>query len=299
MRMRMGTKISILMMGIVCGSLAAIMIRYSGLPADWLSMARLAIGAAVVFPAWRRAARAHPEAVGPALRSAVAPGVMLGAHFLSWVWAVRLIPVAHSTLIVNLAPVAMPFFTWLMLRERVGRAEWAGVGLALAGMGVLWLADARGGSGHRFGYAVCLGSMVVLTAYLALGRRNRTLPSPWLFLVPMYLIAGLTCLPSAWLRGLPAGLVWRREIILLLALGLLPTALGHSAILSAMRWFTAQTVSIINLLQFVFGGLWGWLFFREVPAASFYPASALMVAGVMIAIHAAATRRRVAAPAAP
>jgi drug/metabolite transporter (DMT)-like permease len=297
--MRLGTKIGILLAGIVLGSLAAVLIKASALPADWLAMGRLAIGAAAVAPAWGAAARRYPAAVAPAARNAILPGILLGLHFITWIWGVRMIPVIHSSLIVNLAPVAMPFFTWVMLKERVRGSEWAGVALALAGVGVLWAADLRGGYGQRAGYGMCLGSMLLLTGYLAFGRRNRHVPSPWLYLTPMYVAAGLTCLPPALWRGLPAGLPWPRETALLLLLGLGPTALGHSAILSAMRWFTAQTVSLVNLLQFVFAGVWGWLFFREIPERAFYPASALMAGGVVIAIHAAARRRRAALPVMP
>ena len=285
--------ISILVLGILSCSVSSVMIRVSALPPIWLTSARLAVAAVVLLPLWIMAARTYPGSVIPAARRAVLPGILLAIHFVTWMMGVRMVPLAHSSLIVNLVPVVMPLFMYTLIRERVRPAEWGGIGLATAGL--FWLAwtDFHDSFVPLQGDAVCLVSMLFMTAYLAFGRLNRGIESPWLYIVPLYAVASLVCLP--WIltdaRSLAGPIHWGREAALVLGLGLIPTVLGHSSLLMAVRWISAQAVSLANLSQFVLAALWGYVFFSEIPRASFYPSSALMTAGAIVALASAGRKR--------
>ena len=276
--------IAVLVFGILSCSVSPVLIRLSAMPPVWLTSARLAIAVAALLPLWVAAVRAHPGASLRAARQAILPGVMLALHFVTWIAGVRLVPLAHSSLIVNLSPVVMPFFMYSLIRERVRPGEWAGIGLAALGLGGLAWADARGSGPPVMGDLVCFISMIFMTAYLALGRRNRDIASPWLYVVPLYAVASAVCLPWARLDAGPPPPSWGREVLCILGLGLIPTVLGHSSLLVAVRWIGAQTVSLVNLVQFILAALWGYALFREVPGAAFYPAGALMLAGAVVAL---------------
>lgn len=282
-----------LFLGVWCCSISGIFIKLSHLPFEWLSALRLLIGAAVLAPLWFSASRIHAREVRPTARSAMVPGLLLALHFLTWIYAVRLTPVAHSALIVNLSPVFMPFFSAFMIRERVRPGEWAGVALALLGAVVLASADIHVARDQWIGDAVCFASMLLFTTYLALGRANRTASSPWLYVVPLYAMAGLACLPfAAFVPITPTvPFTWGREMALLLGLVLIPTVLGHSSLMIAMRGLSAQTVSLVNLLQFSVTAIWGYFILSEVPSPPFYPAAGLMLAGAVCAIL-SSTRRK-------
>ena len=57
---------------------------------------------------------------------------MLAAHFITWAYGARMTLTAQASLIVNLAPVAIPFFLHWLLRERINCREILGTGLALS-----------------------------------------------------------------------------------------------------------------------------------------------------------------------
>ena len=85
------------------------------------------------------------------------------------------------------------------------------------------------------GDLVCFVSMLLFALYLALGRRNRDIPSIWLYVVPLYAIAGLACLVAGAGR-LGAVLSFSaKEWLLLLALAVVPTIFGHSLLNGAMK----------------------------------------------------------------
>jgi drug/metabolite transporter (DMT)-like permease len=73
-------------------------------------------------------------------------------------------------------------------------------------------------------------------------------------------------------------------VLMLLGLALVPTIVGHTVLNRSMMVLPAQTVSLINILQFVFAGVTAYLIFGEIPQASFYIATFLVLGGAVTVI---------------
>lgn len=101
---------------------------------------------------------------------------------------------AQSSLIVNLSPIAIPFFLHAFVGERINRTEIVGTVIAITGLLLLTSYDALAGGGDLFGNVVCFVSMLLFACYLAPGRANRDFPALWLYVVPVYFQAGIICL---------------------------------------------------------------------------------------------------------
>ncbi|MEM7395295.1 MAG: DMT family transporter, partial [Verrucomicrobiota bacterium] len=219
------------------------------------------------------------------LKASILPGLVLSLHFMSWTFGARLAPAANSSLIINLAPIAMPFLLYLIIREKLTRIEIGGTALAFAGVIWLGMTDFNLSQDHFRGDLICFGSMILFALYLVIGRRNRELKGIWLYVVPLYLTAGLLSLATAVLSGAqPMGDYPPREILWILGLALVPTVMGHSSINWAIRHISGQSVGVINQLQFIFAGTTAWFVLAEKPVLSFYAASALICAGVVVVI---------------
>jgi len=264
------------------------MIKASATHPFVLSAVRLLLAGALLTPLFLREHRKHRDAL-PAgwLKCTTLPALVLAAHFISWAYGARMTLTAQASLIVNLAPVALPFFLWWLMDERINRREVVGTVLALAGVVVLSAKDAFSGGGDVAGNFVCFASMLVFAWYLALGRRNRDVPSLWLYVVPVYWQAAVICSLAAlpWAGTLDVGST--REWTLLVGLAVVPTIIGHSLLNLAMRALRGQLVSLCNVGQFVFAGLMAWGLFGEAPAAIFYAAATLVVAGVALVVWSA------------
>lgn len=279
-----------LFLGVFACSTAVIMIKASHTHPSVLAASRLLLAAALLSPVFWRERQKHRAAyTGAHLRRTVIPAFVLALHFISWAWGARMTVAAQASLIVNLAPVAIPFFLHGLTGEKINGREILGTGLALAGVGVLTARDALGGGGDFWGNLVCFGSMLLFAWYLALGRANRDFPSLWLYVVPVYAWAGLFCLLGAvpWLGTFPTSS--GREWALLLGLAVIPTIVGHSLLNAAMRHFRGHIVSLCNVGQFVFAGVMAFFLFREAPPAVFYGASALVVGGIALVVFSAPT----------
>jgi drug/metabolite transporter (DMT)-like permease len=132
--------------------------------------------------------------------------------------------------------------------------------------------------------------MLFYAFYLIFARKNKEMPSIYLYVVPVYLMAGLFCLMIALALELGGReVVWfgpdaKMEWISIIGLALIPTVLGHSLINWALTRIRGQAVVIINLAQFIFAGIMGFLLLDEIPALVFYLASTLVVCGALIVI---------------
>lgn len=286
----MGRSLLLLLLGVFACSTAAVMIKASTTHPFVLSAVRLFLAAALLTPLFLRERRKHRAALPSGwLRCTTLPALLLAAHFISWAYGARMTLTAQASLIVNLAPVALPFFLHWLLRERINGREVLGTVLALAGVLALSARDAFTGGGDLAGNLMCFGSMLLFAWYLALGRVNRNVPSVWLYVVPVYWQAAVICTLAAlpWAHTLDVGSV--REWGLLVGLAVVPTILGHSLLNLSMRVLRGQLVSICNVGQFVFAGLMAWVLFGESPALLFYGAAALVVAGVALVVFSAPT----------
>ncbi len=219
------------------------------------------------------------------LKRSFIPAVLLALHFISWALGARLTFAANATLIVNMVPLVMPFILIVMLRERIQRREIAGTIIALAGVSIIGISDYTLDPALLFGDFVCFVSMVLFALYLALGRANRDFRIVWLYLVPLYWIAGILCFAVAIAMGLPLGVNSLKEFALLLGIAVIPTIVGHSILNYSVKHFRGQVVSVVNLSQFIFAGALAYFIFAEIPGTAFYLTALLVVAGAWIVLR--------------
>ena len=289
-------KAILLVFGVLCGSSAVILIKASHEQPFLVASYRLLIAAAVLFPFFLRDLRAYPGKYGwKQIGWSALPGLVLAVHFTSWVVGARMTAVASASLIINLTPVAMPFFVYLFFRERINRREILGTLFTLAGLGVLGWSSLHVSQTNFLGDLICFGSMLAFAAYLALGRRNGQRLSLYLYMVPLYAIAGVICLLAALPFINPIKPYQTSDVLLIIGLGLIPTVLGHTILNYSLKTFRGQVVSVTNLGQVVFSGVMGFFVFQEVPAPVFFVSAALIAAGVVIVLFSGYTRRDKAA----
>lgn len=281
---------ALLFLGVFACSTSVIQIKASHTPPLVLAAVRLLLAVAFLAPLFFRDLNTHRPAYTRAhLRRTTLPALVLALHFISWTYCARMTLAATASLIVNLVPVAIPFFLHALVGERINRREIVGTAIAVGGVVLLTAPDAFGRHLNLAGDLLCFGSMLFFAWYLALGRRNRDFPSLWLYIVPVYLQAGLLCLIAALPQFARFDYASFREWALLLGVTLGPTIVGHSLLNHALRSFRGQIVSLCNVGQFVFATIMAFFIFREVPTPLFYVSSCVIVAGIALVVFSAPT----------
>lgn len=272
----------LLLLGVLACSTSVILIKTCDTDPTILTASRLAVAVAVLAPLtladWRRHAA---EMTWGHVHASAGPGLVLAAHFITWMIGARMTEVVNSSLIVNTAPAVTPLLLWVIAREKVNRWELAATAVATLGLAILFAADFRASAASFRGDLICLGSMLLFATYLSLAKRRRH-PTVWLYLTPLYASASLATVAAAPVLVRDWSFNWREDGPHVLALALAPTVVGHSLLNNAMRHLRGQVVMVVNLLQFVFAGLLGYVVLAEQPRPTFYPAGLLVVAAVVM-----------------
>jgi drug/metabolite transporter (DMT)-like permease len=285
----------LLLLSVLATSTAVIMIKASTVHPVLLASLRLVVASLVLTPVFLRDLRRHRRGDGAAagrsrpytrqhLRASILPGVVLAVHLISWIVGARMTPAANASLIVNLVPLVMPFFLLWLVNEPLTTREIAATAVALGGVVVLTAGDLNLSPTYFAGDLICFGSMLFYALYMALGRRNRSVPTVWLYLVPLYTVAAVVSMGVALFFVNPIQPYSARDAALILGLGIVPTVVGHSLLNYAMQHFRGQLVSIVNMTQFVFAGVLAYLILGETPTWSFYVASLMMAVSAWVAV---------------
>ncbi|MEM7790320.1 MAG: DMT family transporter [Verrucomicrobiota bacterium] len=283
-----------LLIGVFACSTSVFFIKLSATDPIFLSAYRLFVAGFLLLPLARKASKKHPEyKVSFFDLTTLLPALFLSLHFISWIFGARLTPAANATLLVNMTPIVMPYLLFLLAKERLSLGGWIGTAFAISGIFILAGTDFNTSPQYFFGDIVCFLSMILFALYMALAKRNRTVPSIYLYIVPIYFSAGILCLGI----GIPfllfsettnwIGQDFLKEIILILAISSIPTVLGHSILNWSMKHLPGQSVAVVNLAQFIFAGIMSFFVFEEIPQLSFYLAASLAIGGAIIVIYAA------------
>jgi len=290
-------RVALLLVGVWACAAAIIFIRLSSTPPITLTGLRLLLAAGVLSPLLIRDLRAHPGQLGwPNIRATMLAGLAMGGHFTSWIIGARMAVPTNASLIVNMIPMVMPLFLLAMVRERITRRELLGTLLAMAGVFVLGAWDFHVSAEHFTGDVICFASMLIFCFYLTLGRKNRHFATIWLYVVPLYFFGGLVFLIVG--AVVEIGICGRtvawglREVLLIAALVIIPTIIGHSILNYSVKHVRGQVVGIINLFQFVFVGVMAYLVWGSVPVWTIIPAAALVLAGAIVVLRASTAGNR-------
>jgi drug/metabolite transporter (DMT)-like permease len=282
-------RLLVLLFGVYCCSTAVIFIKLSETHPVVVAAGRLLLAAALLTPVWLRSLRAHNQSWRSVqLGRTIVPGVLLGVHFITWILGARMTAAANASLIVNMVPPVMPF----LVRDGLRRNEIIGTAIGITGIMFLGTADFHLGWSTFLGDLICFVSMLFFASYLAMSRRSRDAADIWIFIVPVYAVAGLFCLAVSPFFVNPIQAYPPRELLMIAGLAVVPTILGHSSLLYCMKHLRSQVVAIGTLGQFMFAGIMAFFMLSEVPGRPFYLASALLLTGAIIAIRATSSGTR-------
>ncbi|HUG83643.1 MAG TPA: DMT family transporter [Euzebya sp.] len=285
----------LMLVGMVAVSFAAILIRTAAAPALALAFWR-ALGGAVVLGPFAARAEVRPD---PAQRRAmVASGVCLAVHFALFIGAFSYTSVASAVVFTTTAPLFVGLASWLLLHQPPTRRTWAGIAVAVAGAGIVALADTgagASGSNPLLGDAMALASAVAVSGYLILGQRVRTRLAVTTYGTWVYGSAALVLAGAALLVGSPLGGFDTVTWLVILGLIIGPQLLGHTMFNQVMGVVPATTVAVVVLSEPVGAGLLAFLLLDEVPPPLLAVGGPLILLGAFLA----ATGGRMAGPLEP
>ncbi len=266
---------------------AVALFGFAGLFGKWLTLAPVTIvlGRTVI-------AAIVLAAVVAFQRNAVAPtaglaanGAILALHWASFFAAIQVATVAIGVL----GFASFPLFVLLLEQRQLGR-HWSGTEIATAllvtaGLVLLvpsWHWSEAAVQGLAWG--ILSGFTFALLAVRNRGYASRYPPAVLALWQNAFAAACLVPVVAWSGFGAPSG----TDLVLLLVLGVVCTALAHSLFIGSLRRLSAHTASVVTALEPVYGIALAFLLLDEVPGTRTLLAGALIVGAAAIASRRAA-----------
>lgn len=255
-------------------------------PALAIAFWRCLLGSVLTAPwvLWRRRAEVA-SLTRRDIRLIVWAGLLLGAHFATWIPSLRFTTVASSTALVATQPV------WAALIARWRGAHiplraWVGIGIALIGVVILTGIDVSVDPRHLIGDVLALIGAVLAAAYVTVAESARQSVSTPTVTTGLYASAAVLLLVLALLGGQALVGFSLTDWLLIGALTLGAQLLGHTLITKVLATTSATVVSLAILLEMPGATIIAAIALGQLPPWGVLPAAALMFVGIVMVIRA-------------
>jgi drug/metabolite transporter (DMT)-like permease len=191
----------------------------------------------------------------------------------SFIIALNHSTVANVLFIQAVAPVAAALIAWIALREAVTRRAGTAMAVALLGVGLM-----VGGpdSGGLFGVGASVVMTLAFAVSIVITRHQRHVS-----MAPAICLSQLLVL----LAGAPLahpGTITRRDLGLLVLIGVGQMGLGLAFLVAGARLIPASEVALITLIEVVLGPLWVWISISETPVVPTLVGGVVVIAAVLL-----------------
>jgi len=290
-----GTPFLVLGLGVAIVSTASILIRFAqadGASSSVIAAGRLAIAALLMTP--YALSRAGPELfrIKPKdILLCVASGLLLAAHFWTWIASLEHTSVANSTVLVTTNPIWVALLSAWLLREKPRQIQIAGIALTLLGTLFIFMADNNNSSvasAPLLGNSLALLGAFAASEYLLIGRALRGNLSLLAYVWLTYSFAAIALIIAALAGGETFGGVSSTAWLLILALAIGPQLLGHTSFNWALRRLSATFVALSILGEPIGAALLAWWLLGE----SFVPLQLAGFFALLVGIFVAARAER-------
>ena len=269
-------------------STSGLLIRLAESPSLVIATYRMALVTAVLLPVLvltRR--RSHILAIGPAeLGQLGLAGLFLAAHFGLWTVSLAYTTVASSVVLVSTHPVFVALAEAVWMGRVISRLGVLGIGLTLLGGLAIGFNELSQGGASGLGCALALGGALSMVGYLILGRNLRARMGLLSYATAVYGVCGITLLVATLLTGTSLAAP-NSDILIFLALALLPTICGHTVFNWALRHLPASVVATAFLGEPVGASILAWLFLAEAPGIATALGGGLILIGLFLTMRSA------------
>jgi drug/metabolite transporter (DMT)-like permease len=291
-----------LLTAILAVSTSSIFVRFAQADAPSLVIAALRLTCATVLLAPLALGR-HRDELQSLTRKEILlggiAGIFLAVHFATWISSLEYTSVASSVVFVSTGPLWVALLSPFLLKERLTRATFVGLIVAVLGGVVIGLSDACTWEGEVhcqplaqfiqgrviWGNFLALVGAWTVSGYLIIGRKLRAARSvsliPYIFLVYGWCSVALILVMFAAGQS-PFGYPVQTYIWIFL-LAAFPQLIGHSTYNWVLRYVSATLVALITLVEPIASAVLAYFVLQETPSNGVLLGGLFILFGIFLA----------------
>jgi drug/metabolite transporter (DMT)-like permease len=235
--------------------------------------------------AWTQIRRADHRPSRAGWWGAIGAGVTFAVHQLLFMTALMTTSVVDVTLMNTLAPVVVAVLAVPLFGERPGLGFRLWSLVAIFGAALVALIGSAGPSGNPIGMGLAAANVVFYAVYFVWSKQVRDQIDTWPFLFAALTTAAVAVSAFVVLTGEPVGDIAAHDLVLCLAVAIIPGALGHFSITWSLAWVPANVPPVILLSMPAVSGLLAWAVLGQTTTVAQLAAGAVMLVGVLGALR--------------
>ncbi|MCO7184213.1 DMT family transporter [Tenacibaculum sp. XPcli2-G] len=205
-------------------------------------------------------------------------GIFMGAHWITYFYALKLSNVAIGMLSLYTFPVMIAFLEPLFLKIKFNPIHIVLGLMVLLGLYIL-APDFDIKNTQVQGVLFGLLSALCYSVRILILKQYVQQYNGVMLMFYQVVIITVTLVPVLFFMDVSG---FQEQLPYLLLLALLTTAIGHSLMVHSLQFFSASTASIISSIQPVFGILLAFIFLNEIPTWNTFIGGSLILATVII-----------------
>ena len=238
--------------------------------------------ALVILLSWMRGPAVLANAIRQGGRSLWLSGLCWCVMFTAFMIAITLTTVANVLVTMSVGPLFTALLARGVLGHRLAPRTW--VAIAVAGVGIAWMYghEVSGGEPrHLLGVAVALAVPVAAAVNWTLLQHLRGRDVAGNDMLPAVLIGALLSALITLPLSLPLEAT-TKDLSLLALLGTVQLAIPCLMSVMVARVLSAPEISLLGLLEVIFGVAWAWLGAGEQPSVAVLGGGALVLGALVL-----------------
>ena len=201
-------------------------------------------------------------------------GVFLSTSFVGYIFAMTETTIANVVFIISSQTLFLAVFGYFFLKEKISLRSFIAIILAVSGV-ILMVGDSISG-GSLIGNLAALLIPINFSILIIIIRKH-----PDLDMVPAIFYSGVLSAIYGFILSESLTISYK-DLGLSFLLGVPQLAFGFIFVTIGSRTTPAATVGLLMLTESIFGPIWGWLIYNEMPPTSVFIAGAMIITAVII-----------------
>lgn len=270
--------LSVLLFGTLCISTSGVLGKYIAMPAEAIILCRAFLAAIFIYVFCKLKKIDFTIHSKKDKRSFIISGFLMGGHWVTYFYALKLANVAIAMLAVYTYPIITAFLEPLFSKNKISLVHIFLAFLVL--VGVYFLVPEFSLENNYFQgilFAILSAFFYALRNLIVKNEVKKYNGSVLMFY--QMIVVTVLLIPTLFFSDF-SNVV--SQIPLLLVVALLTTAIGHTLMVNSLKYFSATTASIISSVQPIFGIIIAYIFVNEIPGLNVYFGGSLILLTVVI-----------------
>jgi drug/metabolite transporter (DMT)-like permease len=277
---------SVLAIGVISVSFAAVLIRLADAPSLVIAAYRLCLAALILLPfAVKLAGRELRKIPGRNLAMMLLAGGFLALHFGLWITSLSYTSVATSVVLVTATPIFVAIASYLLFKEKLTVKIVLGIAISIGGSVLIGYGNWSIGTSPFLGAGLALAGALAIAGYLLTGRRLRRTTGLLSYTFVTYSSAAVLLLITALASGYSLSGYSGNTYLMFVLLALIPQILGHSSLNWSLKFMPATMVTIAVLGEPIIATTLAFLILNESPTLTEIIGGILILGGILIAFR--------------